>query len=91
MIVVRLSVYNQNKEDKMNFLSRTEELILLAVWRLKEKVYNVEIRRQLKKVTASYRSFGAVYIFFVLTIPFLVLQCGTGTVNNGSEKTGQEK
>jgi len=46
----------------LNLLTRTEELILLAVWRLREKAYSVEIRKYLKEVTASYWSFGAVYM-----------------------------
>jgi len=43
-------------------LTRGEELILLAVWRLKDKAYSVEIRKELKAVTNRFWSFGAVYM-----------------------------
>jgi DNA-binding PadR family transcriptional regulator len=43
-------------------LTRAEELILLAVWRLKDRAYSVEIRADLKAVTGRPWSFGAVYM-----------------------------
>lgn len=43
-------------------LTRAEELVLLAVWRLQENAYSVEIRKDLKKVTGQLWSFGAVYM-----------------------------
>lgn len=43
-------------------ITRAEELILLAVWRLRKKAYSVEIRKELKKVTGQFWSFGAVYM-----------------------------
>ncbi|MFA9453127.1 MAG: PadR family transcriptional regulator [Candidatus Aminicenantaceae bacterium] len=43
-------------------LTRAEELILLAVWRLKDRAYSVEIRGDLKAVTGRPWSFGAVYM-----------------------------
>jgi DNA-binding PadR family transcriptional regulator len=43
-------------------LTRAEELILLAVWRLRDKAYSVEIRGDLKAVTGRPWSFGAVYM-----------------------------
>lgn len=46
----------------MDLLTRTEELILLAVWHLKEKAYSVHIRRMLSDITGQYWSFGAVYM-----------------------------
>ena len=46
----------------MKLLSRSEELILLAVWRLQEEAYGVTIRRHLKKVTGKAWSIGAVYV-----------------------------
>ena len=45
----------------MKFLSRPEELVLLAVWRLKENAYCVPIKKQLVKFTSHDWSFGAVY------------------------------
>ncbi len=46
----------------MDLLSRTEELILLAVWRLQEVAYSVEIRKELKRISKQTWSFGAVYM-----------------------------
>jgi len=43
-------------------LTRAEELILLAVSRLQEKAYSVEIRKDLKQITRRPWSFGAVYM-----------------------------
>lgn len=45
----------------MKFLSRPEELVLLAVWRLKDNAYCVPIKKQLGRVTKQEWSFGAVY------------------------------
>ena len=38
-------------------LTRAEELILLAVSRLQEKAYSVEIRKDLQEVTGRFCSF----------------------------------
>ena len=46
----------------MKLISRAEELILLAVWRLQEDAYSVQIRNQLMEVTGKFWSFGAVYM-----------------------------
>lgn len=43
-------------------LTRTEELILLAVWRLKDNAYSVAIKKELNAVTRRIWSFGAVYM-----------------------------
>ena len=48
-------------KTKIKFLSRSEELVLLAVWRLKENAYCVPIKKQLVKYTSRDWSFGAVY------------------------------
>lgn len=45
----------------MKLLSRPEELVLLAVWRLKENAYCVPIKKQLAQVTGENWSFGAIY------------------------------
>jgi PadR family transcriptional regulator PadR len=45
----------------MRFLSRPEELVLLAVWKLKENAYCVPIRAFLNKITGKTWSFGSVY------------------------------
>jgi DNA-binding PadR family transcriptional regulator len=48
-------------KTKIKFLSRPEELVLLAVWKLKENAYCVPIRKQLVQSTSHDWSFGAVY------------------------------
>ncbi len=45
----------------MRFLSRPEELILLAVWKLKDNAYCVPIRAYLNKFTGKTWSFGSIY------------------------------
>lgn len=45
----------------MNLLTRGEELVLLAIWRLQEGAYCVPILKQLKNVTDRNWSIGSVY------------------------------
>jgi len=45
----------------MRLLSRSEELVLLAAWRLQDNAYCVPIREQLSTVTKKKWSFGAIY------------------------------
>jgi DNA-binding PadR family transcriptional regulator len=45
----------------MILLSRSEEIILLAVWKLKDNAYGVTIRDQVSSDTNHDWSFGAVY------------------------------
>jgi len=45
----------------MNILSRSEEIILLTVWKLGENAYGVPIRELVSKDTGQDWSFGAVY------------------------------
>jgi PadR family transcriptional regulator, regulatory protein PadR len=46
----------------MKLLSRNEEIVLLAIWRLQENAYGVTIREQVSKVTNNDWSFGAIYV-----------------------------
>lgn len=46
----------------MDLLTRAEELVLLAVWKLGKEAYSVSIRDLLNKTTGQYWSFGAVYM-----------------------------
>ena len=46
----------------MAFLTRTEELILLSVWKLQEKAYGAAIRDYLSDVSDYEWSIGAIYI-----------------------------
>ena len=45
----------------MKILSRADELVLLAVWRLQEKAYGVTIRKHIHDVTQIDWSVGAIY------------------------------
>ncbi len=45
----------------MKLLTRAEEMVLLAVWRLQENAYCVPIREQLMEVTGQKWSFGSIY------------------------------
>lgn len=45
----------------MRLLSRSEELVLLAVWKLREDAYCVPIRDFLNRITGKTWSFGSVY------------------------------
>jgi PadR family transcriptional regulator PadR len=46
----------------MKYLSRPEEMILLALRRLKHDAYGVSIRNLVQKWTGKYWSIGAVYV-----------------------------
>lgn len=46
----------------MKFISRSEEFIMLAIWRLKDDAYAVPIREQIKKATGKTWAFGALFI-----------------------------
>jgi DNA-binding PadR family transcriptional regulator len=45
----------------MRFLSRPEELVLLAVWKLKDGAYCIPIRVYLNKITGKIWSLGSIY------------------------------
>ncbi len=45
----------------MKLLSRSEEMVLLAVWKLQEEAYCVPIRKELMVVTGKKWSFGSIY------------------------------
>ena len=44
------------------FISRSEEFLLLAVWRLKDDAYGVKIRNQLKEATGKTWAYGALFV-----------------------------
>lgn len=46
----------------MKLLSRSEELLLLVIWRLQGNGYGVTIRDQLKAITGRTWSFGALFV-----------------------------
>ena len=45
----------------MNLLSRTEEIILLAVWRLQADAFGLAIREEVSQVTGRDWTVGALY------------------------------
>ena len=45
----------------MKYLSRSEEIILLSIWKLQDYAYGMSIREQVKSVTRVSWSFGAIY------------------------------
>jgi DNA-binding PadR family transcriptional regulator len=45
----------------MNLLSRSEEIVLLAVWKLQENAYGVSIRELVNDSTGYEWSVGAIY------------------------------
>jgi PadR family transcriptional regulator PadR len=45
----------------MNLLTRSEEFVLLAVWRLQEGAYTLNIRERLTEFTSQNWSLGSVY------------------------------
>lgn len=46
----------------MRLLTRTEEFVLLAVWRLQEEAYSVRISEELEAITGESWSLGSVYM-----------------------------
>jgi DNA-binding PadR family transcriptional regulator len=46
----------------MKLLSRTEEFLLLAVWRLQDEAYAVPIRDHLLAITGKSWAFGALFV-----------------------------
>lgn len=49
-------------EDNLKFISRTEEFILLSVFKLKENAYAVPIRKHLNKMTEKTWAYGALFV-----------------------------
>jgi PadR family transcriptional regulator, regulatory protein PadR len=45
----------------MILLSRSEELVLLTIWRLKDNAYGVSLRETISQLTDHDWSFGSVY------------------------------
>jgi PadR family transcriptional regulator PadR len=45
----------------MHELTKNEELVLLAIWKLKGNAYGVTIRESIKKITGRALNFGSLY------------------------------
>lgn len=46
----------------MKYLSRPEELILLAIWKMSDEPYGLNIRKYVMDITQKYWSIGAIYV-----------------------------
>lgn len=46
----------------MKFLSRSEEFLLLTLWKMSEEPYGVNIRSFVSMMTGKYWSIGSVYV-----------------------------
>lgn len=46
----------------MKLLSRSEEFLLLAIWRLQNNAYGVTIREELIRTTGQKWAFGALFV-----------------------------
>jgi PadR family transcriptional regulator PadR len=44
------------------YISRPEEFVLLAVWKLKDNAYGITIRKAIQEMTGKYWSIGAIYV-----------------------------
>ncbi|MDH4271689.1 MAG: PadR family transcriptional regulator [Candidatus Aminicenantes bacterium] len=47
---------------RAKYISRSEEFLLLAVWRLRENAYGVAIRDQLHRATGKTWAYGALFV-----------------------------
>jgi PadR family transcriptional regulator PadR len=45
----------------MKELSKAEEMVLLAIWRLENEAYGVTVRRQIRKDTGKDYTYGTLY------------------------------
>lgn len=45
----------------MKLLSRTEEFVLLAVWKLQDRAYSLPIREKVSEITNQKWSLGSIY------------------------------
>ncbi len=45
----------------MKLLTRSEEFVLLAVWKLQDQAYSLPIRKRLSQITGQNWSLGSVY------------------------------
>ena len=45
----------------MNYLTISEEILLMAIWRLKENAYGVKIRKKVSQMTNQDITYGTLY------------------------------
>jgi DNA-binding PadR family transcriptional regulator len=51
----------RGKRKEMKEISKAEEMVLLAIWRLVDVAYGVTIRRQIRKDTGKDYTYGTLY------------------------------
>ena len=45
----------------MKLLSRSEEFVLLAVWKLQDRAYSLPVRKRISEITGHEWSLGSIY------------------------------
>ena len=73
----------------MNFLSRTEEVVLLTIWELKDNAYGITISNKLTEFTGKKWRLGAVYVTLDRLEKKGYLESNLG--NPSSERGGRRK
>lgn len=46
----------------MKLLTRAEEMLLIAIWRLRQEAYGVRIRELVEELTGQKWAFGAIFV-----------------------------
>ncbi|MFC1724486.1 PadR family transcriptional regulator [candidate division KSB1 bacterium] len=46
----------------MNLITRPEEMILIAVWKLREEAYSITIRQEVSEISGEDWSLGSIYM-----------------------------
>ena len=46
----------------MKFLSRADEILLLAIWRLKDNAYGITIQKEVQKRSGKKLTFGGLWV-----------------------------
>ena len=54
-------IRRNDKGKKMKYLTKSEEILLLAIWRLKDNAYGVSIRKQVLEITGEEMTYGTLY------------------------------
>jgi DNA-binding PadR family transcriptional regulator len=49
------------REDFMKLLTRAEEYVLLAIWRLKEDAYSIKLQKEIFQISGEKWSLGTIY------------------------------
>ena len=60
-MVVLYTEYQYMERRMMKELTKIEEILLLSIWRLKDKAYGFEIRRHVSEIIGKDFTFGNLY------------------------------